>query len=100
MTDTPQYLHVKPEAVDAYQYLVRMTYEHGANCIEDPDKWTGYDRDGVEIPTDAEAQEMCAGCPVFDLCSEYAELERPAIGIHAGKVWGRGLVIAERSGMI
>ena len=94
------YLHLKQGSEEAYQDLIRATYEKGSKCASDPDLWTGYDRDGVPIPTDEEAQIMCAGCPVFDLCAEYARLANPAIGVHAGKVYGKGLVIAERAGLL
>ena len=28
---------------------------------------------------------VCRACPVYDLCAQYAELERPKAGIWAGK---------------
>lgn len=59
--------------------------EKMANCVND-------DRFIQEpLPTDREAQMMCAGCPVFDLCDKAATIERPSWGIYAGRVVGRAL---------
>lgn len=43
---------------------------------------------------------MCRGCPVFNLCRDFARTEKPAIGVYGGEVYGAGLVIAERRGYI
>lgn len=58
----------------------------GANCLNKWDVW-----DGDDMPTDREAQMLCASCPVFDLCKQYAEASHPAWTILAGKVYGRKL---------
>lgn len=95
------YLHLKPKAVQPYQTLIRAV--RGATlpvpCQSDPDKWTSWDRDGEKIPTDDEAMRMCLGCPVLNLCRDFAEKENPAIGVHGGKVYGAELVRQERSGL-
>lgn len=46
-------------------------------------------------PTDFEARVMCWGCPLFDLCSDYADKGHPAWGVWAGKVYGRNLMFDE-----
>lgn len=51
----------------------------GANCLGKPDKWTG-----DELPTDREAQMMCATCPLVQICSQYAEGAHVAHGVWGG----------------
>lgn len=60
--------------------------QEGSNCLGKPEQWTGDD-----LPTDREAQLMCASCPVFDLCRQYSEAAHPAWGNWAGVVKGRKL---------
>lgn len=53
----------------AYRDTVLAAEEKGAWCVDadDPSPWTGrVDEDGVEwLPTDEEAEELCAGCPLL-----------------------------------
>lgn len=51
---------------------------------------------GDELPTDAEAQLMCAGCPLMQTCSEYQDEAHPSWGVWGGKVQGRKLEEAMR----
>lgn len=37
------------------------------------------------VAPDADAEAMCAGCPLLQLCRNYAELATPAVGIWGGK---------------
>lgn len=46
-------------------------------------------------PTDFEARVMCHGCPLFELCKDYADKGHPAFGVFAGKVYGRNLIFDE-----
>lgn len=55
-------------------------------CTGNFEKWAG-----EELPTDREAQLMCAGCPLIDICEQYAEEAHPAWGVWAGEVYGRRL---------
>lgn len=57
-------------------------------------EWTDYDdprfpdeSTGRDMPTSAEAEAMCAGCPVLDMCRAWAGREKPAWGVHSGDVW-------------
>ena len=93
------YLHLPKGAEEPYQELVRATMYAIPNCTDDPETWDCWDRDGYRIPTNEEAQALCAGCPIFEECQAYAEVAKPAIGIYAGKVYGAGLVAYERSGL-
>ena len=90
---------LQPGSEELYHRLIRGTAEHWTPCSEDPEKWDCWDREGEEIPTDEQAEEMCFGCPLLDICREYAQNERPTIGIYGGQVWGRGIVLAERAGL-
>ncbi|QDK01487.1 WhiB family transcription factor [Microbacterium phage LeeroyJenkins] len=58
----------------------------GANCLGKPEQWTS-----DELPSDKDAQLMCASCPVFDLCKQYSEAAHPAWGVWATGVKGRKL---------
>jgi len=51
---------------------------------------------GDELPTDAEAQLMCVGCPQMQTCSEYRDEAHPSWGVWGGKVQGRKLEEAMR----
>lgn len=60
-----------------------------AKCLGKADQYSG-----DELPTDREAQIMCSGCPVLELCGRYAEVAHPAWGVHSGRVYGRRLAEA------
>lgn len=79
------YLQLKDEAAKALTILRAKVKKDGANCIGREDEFSG-----KELPTDRDAQLMCAGCPAFQECEIYRQLAHPAWGVHAGKVHGRG----------
>lgn len=65
--------------------------------------WTSKDKNcegreeefsGDDLPTDREAQLMCAGCPLKKTCGEYAREAHPAWGVWEGTVRGRNLQAA------
>lgn len=64
------------------------------NCYGKEDMYRDYDdpRNLHGVPSDFEARMMCHGCPLFDLCKDYADVGRPAWGVWAGKVHGRDLI--------
>lgn len=64
------------------------------NCYGKEDTYRDYDnpRNLAGVPTDFEAKLACTGCPLLELCSDYAEKARPAFGIWAGKLYGRDLI--------
>jgi hypothetical protein len=80
------YLQQSPKASKLLRELWDRAPKEGANCVGKPEKWTS-----DELPTDREAQIMCAGCPLAQLCSDYAEAAHPAWGVYAGRVYGRKL---------
>lgn len=46
-------------------------------------------------PTDFEARVACHGCPLLELCGDYADKGHPAWGVWGGKVYGRGLIFED-----
>lgn len=80
------YLMQSHEAAEAQRKLWLAAAEEGAPCVTNPEPYIGDD-----LPTDREAAKLCATCPVFDLCRDFAEKAHPAWGVHAGKVYGRKL---------
>lgn len=94
------YLLPKAKTMDALEALQDAVDEENKRdegvkrwCAANPDRWINYDDpDNIyEEPTDEEAQLMCADCPLFQLCSDYAKVARPAFGVWAGNVYGREL---------
>lgn len=81
-----EYLQQSPKAAKLLKELWDRAPKEGANCVGEPEKWTSED-----LPTDREAQMMCAGCPMLQLCREYTDAAHPAWGVWAGTVKGRKL---------
>lgn len=82
-------LMLKPEASQALREL--WTDPNPANCLNREEEFRG-----DNLPTDAEAQLMCAGCPRFEKCEIYRKVAHPAWGVYAGTVQGRALEEIER----
>lgn len=82
------YLHQSAESSELHKELWSIAPLEGAPCVGETEKWTG-----DELPTDREAQLMCAQCPlkVRKVCSAYAKATHPAWGVYDGKVFGRKL---------
>lgn len=64
------------------------------NCYGKSALYSNYDdpKNLGGVPTDREAELMCAGCPLFDLCRTYGKVGRPAFGVWGGKLYGRDLI--------
>lgn len=58
----------------------------GKNCEGRTEEFSGED-----LPTDREAQLMCAGCPALETCGLYRDEAHPAWSVWAGTVKGRRL---------
>lgn len=84
-----EYIKQSHSAAKLNAQLREAAVKEGANCLNKWEIW-----DGDEMPSDREAQILCASCPVFDLCQQYAEVAHPAWTILAGKVYGRNLKAA------
>jgi len=80
------YLKQSHTAAKLLTVLRTEAVKQGANCLGNPEKWTG-----EELPTDRQAQLDCAGCRVFEQCDAYREAAHPAWGNWAGVVKGRKL---------
>lgn len=81
-----EYLKQDGKSAKLLTILRTEAVKQGANCLGKPEEWTS-----DELPTDREAQLMCAGCPVFDICRQYTETAHPAWGVWSGQVRGRKL---------
>lgn len=100
MSSLDHLFHPSRGAAAAYQELVRgIMTSPPTPCSGRGEDWDCWDRDGYEIPTRQDAEEMCAGCPVLELCDRYAQLAKPAIGVYGGKVYGAGQVKLERTSL-
>ena len=71
------------EAADLAR-LYEAVWDRGANCLDNPNPWTGDD-----LPTDREAQALCSGCAVREMCREFAEKHPQEHGVWGGYVFGR-----------
>lgn len=78
------YDYLRPKT-SMYAELNKAAVDEGAKCLND-DRFIS-----DELPTDREAQMMCAGCPLIDFCRQTAEVEHHPWGVMGGKVWGRAL---------
>lgn len=87
------YLKQSHTAAKLLTVLRSEAVKQGANCLGNPEKWTG-----EELPTDREAQLACASCPVIQQCEQYREAAHPAWGNWAGVVKGRNLQKAMQEG--
>lgn len=78
--------YLRLPSAEARKLLDELWKSPDRNC-----EGRGEEFSGDDLPTDAEAQLMCAGCDVLDKCREYAAEARPAWGTWGGTVYGRGL---------
>lgn len=51
----------------------------------------------AEVPSTATVEALCSGCPVWDLCQNYAETAKPDFGVYAGKVYVGGKVYKQKN---
>lgn len=87
------YLQQDGKSAKLLTVLRTEAVKKGSNCLGKPEQWTS-----DELPSDKDAQLMCASCPVFDLCKQYKEAAHPAWGVWAGEVKGRKLKEAMEDG--
>lgn len=83
------YMQQDGKSAKLLKILRTEAVKQGANCLGKPEQWTG-----DELPTDREAQMMCATCPLVTLCHQYAETAHVAHGVWGGQVYGRRLAEA------
>ena len=80
------YLQQAPRASKLLKELWDRAPLEGAPCVGNAEKWTSDD-----LPTDREAQLMCSGCVMLELCKKYADESHVAYGVWGGEVHGRNL---------
>jgi hypothetical protein len=76
-------------ATDAYMRLTQVMRDTDPACKGDERFILDYDEKGTHQTRTPGGEQsvsaICRSCPLFDLCAEYAELERPKAGVWAGK---------------
>lgn len=78
-----EYLQQTPRAAK----LLKVLWETpNKNCEGKTEEFSGED-----LPTDREAQLMCAGCDALATCGIYRDEAHPAWGVWSGTVKGRRL---------
>lgn len=86
------YLQQSSKSARLLAELWRRAPEENAPCVGKAE-WTA-----DELPTDRQAQLMCAPCPLLVLCEEYRQAAHPSWGVWSGKVQGRNLRDAMMAG--
>lgn len=86
-----QTVMLSPEESEDLAELQQKALEEEANCLGKSEQWVG-----DELPTDRDAQYLCAGCKVKKLCRDYAEKYHPAYGVWSGVVYGRDIEASEK----
>lgn len=85
----------------AWVELVEAVEAKGANCVEDPERWSpGEDENGhTPLPSADEAALMCFDCPLLGKeCRKYAYSLSRHVGVLDGRVydsWGDQPMIEE-----
>ena len=58
-------------------------------------EWTDYSYQ--DTPTEAQAIEMCSGCPFLEACDNAAIAQRPGWGVWGGNVWYMGIQLSTQA---
>lgn len=74
---------VKAEFNYMLDQAAKNGWEDKINCHNRPDLFSDYRR----IPTQEEAEALCKGCPMLELCRPYAAAYPPPRGVLGGVTW-------------
>ncbi len=85
------YLRMGKRASDASVALEDQYGKTRSKCFEKPENYMDYDENNP--PSNAEAYELCNGCPMLVECGRFANALRPPIGVWAGQRWDLGKVV-------
>lgn len=80
--DELDYLRPEPGSGRLLLRLVRASQEQTPKCQGKSDEYV----DIEDLPTEEQAEEMCSGCPLLEMCREYSEIAQP-YGVWGGKVY-------------
>lgn len=69
----------------------RNDWDHKRNCYGRGEDFANYE----VAPEPAVAEEMCASCPIRQLCREYGEVSKPGWGVWGGIGYDDGKPILE-----
>ena len=85
------YLKMGKRASDASLALEDQYSKGRSKCFDKPEKYMDYDENNP--PSNAEAYELCNGCPMLVECARFANALRPPIGVWGGQRWDTGKVV-------
>lgn len=83
--------HVPEEIERPGAYDMRKSFDAALdevtnrNCYGNEEQWVDYSEE--QIPSRQQAMLMCTGCPLFDICRDYANETTPGWGVWGGEVW-------------
>lgn len=88
------YLQQDGKSAKLLTVLRTEAVKKGSNCLGKPEQWTS-----DELPSDKDAQLMCASCPLMgNECEDYVRAAHPSWGVWNGEVKGRKLKEAMEDG--
>lgn len=78
----------KREVIDEYNQITDQASRNGwrPKCKDNPGPYMDFD----EPPTPEEAEALCAGCPIIELCFERAIANHEKFGVWGGFVFVNG----------
>jgi hypothetical protein len=98
-TAVQKVLGVRKEAAPAWERMGEYMESHRTPCFERPEDFIDYDdprypeeATGRPLPSAFEARLLCAGCPLLEMCDEFAARNREDFGIWGGKRYVGGKV--------
>lgn len=81
-------LLVRPVARQAWKRFNEALKQVEPDCAGKSERYVDYPEENR--PSPGRAKIMCANCPLYELCNEFARLERPAHGVWGGHVYVDG----------
>lgn len=90
-TAVQRILAPKPEAMPTWERMWEHMDANRTPCFERPEDFIDYDdprypdeATGRPMPTAFEARQMCAPCPLLELCGKFAAQNKEAAGVWGG----------------
>lgn len=82
-------MHMKPGARPAWERLTNAIEHKQPACLGD-DRYTA-DAHELSIEDRAVMRAICAACPLIQLCTDYATIDKPAAG------WWPGVQLKQKA---
>lgn len=80
---TFEHIKMTSRAEELYRELHARAVSEHVPCLDKPAQWVDYE----EPPTPEEAEAMCFGCPLRELCGRFADESRATWGVYDGRVY-------------